>query len=432
MKIINYSGIGIVVLAILILVGLLVSCDEDEGAKNISVNQVFLHNADSTTGVITQARVGTLIRIDGSGFSTLRAVYCNGVKASVNPNYVTETSILFSIPSANTPTGSDAPEDVRNTIRLVTDFDDYSHSFLIQGPSPSVSGVSHSLPKDGDVIKIYGTNLKDLRTITFPGNVSLSEGQFEVNDDYTAITCAVPAGATATPGSILVVGDNGAGRSHNFMNRAECVFLKNYWGDAASAKYGAIPYSYGDKISGDKNALLPATGDGPKNPSNYRQVPADPGSIAINVDAGGFFFRPWVAVDIAATKSDDVAVDMSCNNAALQFDYYIPVEWSSGFIRVEFISGNSEWRYDFAPWAGSDPIKMTGWQTATIPLGAFSALTGKPLSHLENTTFSGGANGAVKFINGPVSDSGGNIHNPAVIDGFQWSFGNFRIVPYTK
>lgn len=411
-----------------------ISCKKDDngasnGAKKISVTNVTLNNKTTTTQVITQALVGTLIRINGSGFATATAIYCNGVKVSVNSNFVTETNIIMTIPST-LPFGSDVTDTaVRNTIRIVTKYDDYKYKFTILGPAPVISSVSHTLPRVGESFTIYGTNLRDVNSITFPGNVVVTKGQFQLSTDFKTITLPYPAGASVTPGFLDLKGVNGEAFSYNYLNHYDGVFIKNFTADANKC------YNYGSNISATTSAPLPQTGTGDKNPDYYRQIPATPTDVAVSATSvGGFHFHPDIAFNsVLQTMNAYVSASTSCNDLALQFDYYIPVQWSSGWIRVDLINGNANYRFDYAPWDVSGaavPINMTGWQTATMPLSAFKALNGQTVSAAATLLKNGDA--MFSFINNNYTDSGGASFAAAVIPSFQLSFGNFRIVPYVK
>jgi hypothetical protein len=442
MNISNKLTIPVTLILYVIIGCLFFSCKKDLPAgasKQITVDSVTLHNATTTTTVITQASLGAIIRINGSGFSTAKAVYMNGVKATVNPNYLTEHSIIMNVPST-LPYGSDiADAELRNTIRIVTEYDDYTFRFPIKGPAPVISDVSHSLPKAGEQLIIYGTNLRDLDSVVLPGNVVFTAGQFKTSSDYSRITLTVPPNAITTAGGIYVHGDNGQAYSYNYMNSSNCVFIKQFSNDAAvtggAGDCYQRAYNYGGNISGNQTALLPAAGEGHKNPETYRQVPAAAGDIAVNTTAlGGFEFRTCPAVtSVLKTSNGAITPASLCNNLAVQFDVYINVEWSSGFIRFEWVKDNADWRYNYAPWAVNGnvvPVKMSGWQTVTIPLSAFKALNGKTFQNFMDQAVSKG--GYFGFFNAAYTDASGKSLAANAIKGFQFSFGNFRIVPYVK
>jgi hypothetical protein len=62
-------------------------------------------------------------------------------------------------------------------------------------------------------------------------------------------------------------------------------------------------------------------------------------------------------------------------------------------------------------------------------LGAFPALSGQSLGFMKSQCT--GKQSAFSFINGTYSGNG-NSYAPSAITGFQFAFGNVRIVPYTK
>lgn len=68
------------------------SCSDDE---SVSVTRVCAQKVTDTETVLTKVRLGEKIRIEGSGFTTTKAIYCNGVEvAGVNSNYITDNAII--------------------------------------------------------------------------------------------------------------------------------------------------------------------------------------------------------------------------------------------------------------------------------------------------------------------------------------------------
>lgn len=445
MKNLNYNKLSMLTLIIVLFAGLFSACKKDEktsSSSKVAVIRVSLHNTITTDSAITQARLGSVLRLDGAGFSGTKAFYLNGVKVNVNPGYVTNNHIVFQIPG-NLPFGNDIQDTtVRNTIRIVTQKDDFTYKFIIQGPLPIVTSVSHTLPKEGDVIQITGQNFRDLNRVIFPGDIALTAVQFTVNANNTIITCVVPAGATVTPGAIRIEGDNGFANSYNYMNQKSGIFIANFTSDPQSGgatPCNSRPYNYGTNISATFTNQLPSSGLGPKNPQYYRQVPAVPADISIENNVGGFDFFSCSGLIVALNKSNGLFNgNTAINTLAIQYDIYIPVIWSSGLIRLDMSNGDSKFRYDYAPWAigagNVSPVQMDGWRTVTIPLSVFSGLTvnGTIQKYQQFINLVSGKGGSIRFINGSYRDSGGTVYPPSSISGFQYSFGNFRIVPYVK
>lgn len=421
------------------------ACKKEGGgdSEKIVINRVSLHNANTTDSVVTMARIGTRIRLDGAGFSTTQAVYANGVKLSINPGYVTENHIIFQIPS-DLIFGKDVTEENnRNTIRVVTKYDDYMYNFVIQGAVPVVSGVSHTLPREGETIEIYGTNLRDLNKVIFPGNIILSAEQFQVATDNSKITCIVPPGGTTVGGGIRVEGDNGAANSHNFMNRKEGIFIRDFTNDPNVAggtdACNLRVYNFGttNGISGNLSTLLPGSDIGPKNPATYRQVPVTKSDIVVDF-ASGFDFRTCAAFNsVLATAASTIKGTEAPGSLAIQFDYYIPASWLSGYIKFELINGSSQWRYNYAPWAigagHTVPVTMNGGRTLTIPFSVFAGINAEKITTFNDLLrFMVSKGGSIRFVNSTFTDGGGSVYPASSIPGFQFAFGNFRVVPYVK
>ena len=435
MKTIDYLRISFTVFVLFLLASILNSCNEDEGGKKIVVNQVFLQSAENPTQVIEEARVGTLIRLDGSGFSSLRAIYCNGTKVTVNPNLITEHSVIFSIPAEDIALGIEADEAVRNTIRLVSKFDDYVHPFSILDALPSIARISHTLPKADETIEIYGTKLKELESIVFPNGTTLSPDMFETNSDFTKVTLKVPSDAMDTPGAILVLGTNGAAYSYNDMFCANCVVISNFSFGPVYA--GSIPGHLGG-LTGNQTAEIPTGGD-PSQPAIYRAVPnVIPSTTtlqAIDGPAFTFNFSPKGAAELVIANSGGLITGATnCNTLALQMDIFIPVEWTSGYFRVNFKPGTDSYSGNAAPsWAAGggnvSAVTMTGWQTVTIPLASIPSVASLSMQGVISTLTD---NGNIQFYNEDYTDAKGDTYTANEIENFQVFFGNARIVPYVK
>ena len=434
-KIYLVSSISLFV-GILLLLG--VSCKKNETNSRVIIDSVTTFSQSSTTTVITKVSLNSsLIRICGSGFATAKVIYFNGTKVSVNPVFITDKNIIVQVPST-LPYGSDVDSNSRNTIRIVTQFDDYTYKFNFIGPAPVIKSVSHTLPKAGESITIYGTNLRDIDTLLLPGKIFIDPSLLQLNSEHTQITLIVPQSATKYPGAIYIHSINGSAYSSNYMNRNNCVFIQNFVNDTAvtggTGDCFQRVYNYGSNITQNQTALFPASGGVNTNPATYRQVPSTSnlGNVGIDSTVGGFYFRTCSMVNsLLNTSNGLVSGTTSCDNLALQFDYYVPFTWQSGYMKFEFIGYNSSLRFNFAPWAStgtSVPQTMKGWQTANIPLSSFSALKGKTFQTLIDMAPTQG--GDFLFVNSSYTYAAtGTVFPASIIQNFQMSFGNFRIVP---
>ena len=276
------------------------SCSNEE---LISIDKIYIHSLDDTTTELSKVRLGQMIRIQGSGFSTTKAIYCNGVEISgVNTNYITDDCIILKIPS-DLPTGSDVKdENVRNTIRIVTEYDEFVYKFDILAASPTITSVSHTLPRAGEWINIYGTSLKDIEYVTFPGGVNSTE--FSVNEDYTVLSVKVPEGIGENYGELTVYGANGGAYSYSDFNFKSGQFIWQFSSDQNGA------YNYGTStISANLTDVIPTEGNGAKSPDCYRAIPKEPATTPKEGEIGGFNFY--------ADKAIQIVLDANSGNGAI-------------------------------------------------------------------------------------------------------------------
>jgi hypothetical protein len=72
--------------------------DSSEGGGEITISKVFLEDVNSSVPdrEVTFARLGQLLRIEGSGFKGLKKVYINGYSTYFNVVFVYNNSMLVS------------------------------------------------------------------------------------------------------------------------------------------------------------------------------------------------------------------------------------------------------------------------------------------------------------------------------------------------
>ncbi|KAA6344677.1 hypothetical protein EZS27_007698 [termite gut metagenome] len=205
------------------------SCDDNDSNENspITVTKVYLEDASSsvTDREVVYARLGQLIRLEGSGFTGLKQVYVNGYSTYFNPVFLSDNSLFISI-SRETPV-VDVDVVDKNKIRLVKSALEYVYDFDIRDAAPSVTRISHTLPQAGEVITIYGKGLVGVNKITFPGDIVVTS-DITSDEDGKFCTVVVPEGITES-GAVFVEGANGGAYSpsyFNFKKRAAARFRR--------------------------------------------------------------------------------------------------------------------------------------------------------------------------------------------------------------
>ena len=94
----------IAILSMMVFGMLFTSCDNnDSEGGTITITRVFLEDVNSTVPdrEVTFARLGQLLRIEGSGFTGLKKVYINGYSTYFNVVFLSKKCAAYS----NSPCG---------------------------------------------------------------------------------------------------------------------------------------------------------------------------------------------------------------------------------------------------------------------------------------------------------------------------------------
>ncbi|MCL1943877.1 MAG: glycan-binding surface protein [Candidatus Azobacteroides sp.] len=377
MKNIAYKNIG----SLFVLITLFLvawggsSCKDDDDGSNspATITKVYLEDAKSsvTDREVAFARIGQLLRLEGSGFTGVQKVYFNGKSATFNPALATDNNLFVQIPDG-TPI-IDAAPDVLNTIIMEKGGTQYEHPFEIRAAAPAITSISHTMPQAGDVITIYGTGLQGVKQVLFPGNI---EGTNITSDNEDGRWClvTVPAGIT-TSGSITVIGANGGAYSPAYFNYKEGL-LHNF-DDVQN-------YNWGSGIDNTAlTAVIPSSaGNSPKSQGGYQCFNADGNLAAGNVQK--FWLNSSPVMDIMGKLPASTPTDQ----CGIQMDIYVDGAWNSGIIRYVAADGWGNDRYCML----YQPVYPNGtsynatafvnpgcWFTITLPFSLSADFTDKTL-----------------------------------------------------
>lgn len=367
----NYMGLKSL-LGIAFITLLLVACsDDDFEGDPITVDKVYLQDVDSDVQdrEISFARLGQLLRLEGSGFTGMKRVFVNGFQTSLNPVYISDTSMLIRI-SGDTPT-IEADEAVRNTIRLVNDNFETTIDFEIRDSAPTISRVSHTMPLPGEEITVHGTGLIEVNKVIFPGDVEVTQGITFDEEDGEFFTVTMPEGVAETGGSILIESANGSAYSPAYFNFKEGVVL-NFDGMGAIGEFGntIIQDELESAVIGDVNSSQGVYV--PHRPNRIDTFSAGANRLSEVFTNGAESWRSQLTPFIPA--------DTPLEEVGFQFDIYVPQAWEgTGFLQILLINNfnGGEWSggtYNYVPWIEDgevEPFMTEGWSTVTIPLTDF-------------------------------------------------------------
>lgn len=353
--------------------------DKDEnGNSEMNISGIYLEDANSKVPdrPIEFARLGQLIRIEGTGFTGLKRVYINGYSCYLNPVYITDRSFLVKV-DKDIPT-TDAEENVRNTIQLVKDNTQLTHTFTIRSSAPSITHLSNSLPKAGERITVYGNGLQEVSKIIFPGNIVVEGIDNIISDiDGKFFLVDVPAGITES-GSIEIECANGGAYSPAYFNYTKGIILdfdtegqQGSWGSNASMVFAEDLVTDPLETGRGKCVMIPAA----------KQIP-----VAAGKNRNTEVWTAGNGVDDWTTATRGIPTETNVSECGIQFDIYVPENnpWvGSGFIKLCLLNGlnGGEWAtsdnkdcYNYVPWVvngKSVPFYTNGWQTVTIPFSQF-------------------------------------------------------------
>lgn len=361
-------------LFVLVSALLFTSCDEDEDsiANPITATRVYLEDVNSNVPdrLVTFARLGQLLRIEGSGFTNLRKIYINGYSSYFNPVYVSDNSLLVAV-SGDTPT-VEADESERNTIRFVNDEYEFVLPFEIRASAPSITRISNTLPNPGETITVYGSGLIEVSQVIFPGDVEVTSG---ITSDETGefFTVTVPDGVSPAGGSIFISCSNGGAYSPAYFNFKDGVLL-NFDGQGSHGFWGSA-----ESMIFDTDIESASLGTGNVSQGSY--APHRPSRIASFSAASNRNSEVWTAGngvdDWRGQLTPTIPASTPLEDVAFQFDIFVPQPWQdTGFLKICLVNGfnGGEWAgasYNYVPWLVDGavvPFETEGWTTVTIPL----------------------------------------------------------------
>lgn len=361
----------IYIVVALVMQGLFTSCDkETEDAP--AIERIRYTDPEFADDNLTEVGLGDVIAIIGKGLESTYQVTLNDMSLSLNPVYISNNSILVTIPD-DVPTVA-THVTVSNKLIIRAESGTIETDLLVLPPAPLISTISNEFAKAGETLTITGKYFYFVENVTFPGGIETSTN-LNVNDDATILTVTVPEGITEA-GSIDVVTASGTSSAwpmyrFNDVEGMICNFDdKNPFGP-----WGPKP------ILETENALE----------GNYVKVYQE------NVTA-----PDWWNNDRVIPINDYPALGISGQAAeyGFKFEVFVPesTPLNSGRIRIQLNWGPY---YFWKPWEVNQdmtkywdftgdrvPFFTEGWQTIVIPMDLFRSEvdgmpSGDPLSSVD-------------------------------------------------
>jgi len=317
------------------------SCNNEDNYPMPEIVNVRPTSADST---ITAADFGLTVAIQGSGLASTQEIWFNSVQAAFNPTFVTDNNIIVSIPG-------DFPEEITNTIKVVTKGGTVEFPFTVIVPPPAIVSITNEFPADGETVTIKGSVFYNVASVMFPGG---GEGEI-IEYDPNKIIVKVPSGTTS--GKFSVVASAGTTESP-FGLKDRTGMICDYDALNKFENWG-------------KESVIVNASDNPTDPmvvdGNYIKMQS---SIDVPKDV-------WWVDQTATPHSGIVMPDFPdgdpAGNYALKFEYFSVGVFNEGHVQLQFSWGPDYWFEPYKGMTGED-FKSIQWQTAIIPLNQFAGV----------------------------------------------------------
>lgn len=183
--------------------GIFIGCSEEElpnGGKPM-VKYVRITRPTSSDSLLIAAGQGQMIAIMGENLQDVRQLWFNDQRASLNPSFITNQTVITRIPTQ-------IPGTITNQMRMIFgNGEELLYEFEVAISEPVVSYMMSEYVNTGDVATIVGNYFYEPLTVTFAGDV---QGEIVTLED-DRIEVRVPDGAQ--PGPITITTNFGATES---------------------------------------------------------------------------------------------------------------------------------------------------------------------------------------------------------------------------
>jgi hypothetical protein len=325
-----------IITLLLVIVGIsciFTACNKNNGSGEPRIEYIRVTAPASSDSLLVGAAQGKLIAIIGENLGGAVEMWFNDQPATLNPTFITNTSILVNVPSQ-------IPLEITNQIKIIfSDGRTLQHNFAVQISKPAVDNMLSEFVNEGEVATIRGNYFYEPVNVTFTGGV---KGTIvEVTD--TDIQVRVPAGAQ--PGPITVTTNFGETKSNFWFRDNRNMFITS------------------DPYEGWWNpgyvVTAPAAGDPPKINGNYIRFNKAIAGWSWNEVAGG---KPD-AMPVHSKNIPDGAL-LKPEDYNLKFEVNTMKPYNSNMFKINVALTNEDNNaYQWKP-----PYDTKGkWQTVVIP-----------------------------------------------------------------
>lgn len=324
-----------ILLILLVAIGaasVFTSCEKDNDPIP-NIDYVRITRPESSDSLLVAAGQGQLIAVMGNNLQNTVEAWFNDQRASLNPTYITKTSLLVTVPAQ-------IPKSITNKLKLVSrNGYELLYNFKVTISKPLLNSMVSEFVNDGEVATIRGNYFYAPVTVTFPGGgageiVSLKDQEIQVR---------VPAGSQA--GQLTVKTNFGETKSDFWFRDNRNLLIHNdpwsgWWGENMVVS-GSDPLA----ISGNFTRMTKSI--------------------------GGWGWTEWIggkedALVTSHNLPDDAVINPDKYN--LKFEINTLKPYNSNMIKIMIGQVNGpDPNWDTEPYYFRPPFDTKGqWQTVTV------------------------------------------------------------------
>lgn len=405
----------------------------------IAGRQVEITRITDMTGTpITEAGRNTVVVLVGKYFTTLQRLSFSG--QDIEPDAVESSRITFTVPVDTEFTVGDGELTVVNAY----DENGVSLEFTLLGFVPSVTDISYTMPKPGNVIRLTGVNLYEQARVFFPSSTGEKEGTIQrVAPDATSMDVLVPEGVGDKAGYIRIKSEGTDVEVKGIvMFYYQGVFLREFTDEELKpgVAYGTLAQNKFALYNPDNR---PKNDTNPVNPDYfiYFKNSSIPESDSRNDHGAYLRFVTRSQFEKLLSTNTEITIEIPIKDIAMQVDVYMPNPWASGMlawrVNKDGTISNCDRTINMAPWRVNAPFDFEGeWHTFTYKFTDFilradeaeTMTFGTWLSKYAgtNTALFTFANGNFNYRNGQTPDPQWNCVD---ITDFEMGLANMRLIP---
>jgi hypothetical protein len=321
--------------------GVFTACSEDDDLSNGGkpmISYIRVTKPTASDSLIVKAGQGKMVAIVGDNLANVRELWFNDQPASLNPSYITNTTIITRIPAQ-------IPTTINNKLRMVfANGEELLHDFTVDISKPRIDRMMSEYVNTGENAIIVGDFFYEPLKVTFTGGV---QGEIVSIKDFKTLEVKVPQGAQ--PGPITI--------TSNFGETESVFWFRDNRNLIATFDAGTSGLWHGPNFIKESDATV--------KPINGK-------FLRIDNNLGAWaWYETYVGEQssVAATENKNIPADAFANPAKYSLKFEINTQesltgaWYRMYMGPDMAGKRGDVYYNWQP-----NLHTEGkWQTVTIP-----------------------------------------------------------------